>query len=100
MNPDDRRALLLSQQQRDALRHLLTSDAYDDRPCRDTLAWDLPPKPPGLGAPAARRYMAQQVEDRKAKCGTCPVLAACEAYVQTGAKIDGVTAGHLLEVRT
>lgn len=79
--------------QRRALANLMDADGYNQRPCHDAVAWDLP-RMPNARRVSARDEYDEQVADRRRRCQVeCPVLAACEAYAATGPRVIGVLAG-------
>lgn len=89
----------LTTTQANALRRLHAHDDFDDRNCRDAIAWDVVPMEMQGGMTETernrrKRDVAAQIALRKRLCGTCPVLAACRAYADTGVDVTGVLAGR------
>ena len=82
-----------------ALVNLMDADGYNQRPCHDAVAWDLP-RVPNARRVSARDEYDEQVADRRRRCQVeCRIYDLCRAYLATNPVVAGVLAGTTEEDR-
>lgn len=90
--------LRMSAAQGRAYLRLVMAERFDERPCRDALAWDMPEKPRGSWRTGdcvrarADAMIRDAEQHRRNACYVCPVLRECRAYANTHPDVTGVLA--------